>query len=217
MSRWYHVRWSRSDDVILRLLLGLGIVFVGLGMLVALAWTASLLPASGGTVPDSITVRVPEGASGPRPDAATADEDYEAAPTGTMRLVFHDPTLLERCLLAAPGLLGGAAALVVLAALWPLARSLRAGDPFVPANVRRVYTVALTVLAGSVLVPLVRMLCEGNLWSRALGGDGFLFTLGVPGGNTLSLTHVFAGLVLVALAEVFRGGARLREDTRGLV
>jgi hypothetical protein len=75
--------------------------------------------------------------------------------------------------------------------------------------------ITVTVLAASVLVPLARMVCDGVLRSRALGTEDFTFAVGGPDG--VSLTHVFVGLVLAALAEVFRRGTRLREDVRGLV
>ncbi|MFD6951275.1 hypothetical protein A6A08_23525 [Nocardiopsis sp. TSRI0078] len=217
MSRWYHVRWSRADSVIVQVVLILGIGLTGLGMLLALAWTASLLPPGGGAVPDTITVRIPDEASEPRVGVATTGAVYETGPTGAIRLTFHDPTIAERLLLVAPGMLGATAALVVMAMVLRLIQSLDKGDPFVPANVRRVYTIAFTVLAASVLVPLTGMVCEGILRSRALGTDGFFLAVGASEGNGISLTHVFVGLVLAALAEVFRRGTRLREDVRGLV
>ncbi|MEV6822009.1 DUF2975 domain-containing protein [Nocardiopsis dassonvillei] len=217
MSRWYRVRWSRADSLVLQGVLVIGILFTSLGTVVALAWTLGLLPAGSGVISDTITVWVPEDAPEPRVDVATASGDYGTAAVGTMQLTFHDPTVGERLLLAVPGLLSVAAVLVVMVTLLGLLRSLDLGDPFVPVNVRRVRTIALTVLGAAVVLPLTRMVCEGLLQTRALHTDGFAFALGVPGGNGFSFTLVFVGLVVAALAEVFRRGTRLREDVEGLV
>ncbi|OOC53196.1 MULTISPECIES: DUF2975 domain-containing protein [Nocardiopsis] len=214
MSRWYRLRWSRVDNLIVHGALVLGITVTGLTGLYALVWITPLLPAGEGMPVNTVTSRLPQDAPEPRVDVATTGAAYEAGPVGLVRLTFHDPTTLERFLLVFPALLG-LAALVVMAMVSRVIRSLGQGDPFVPANVRRVSAIAFTVLAASVLVPLARMACDGVLRSRALGTEDFTFTVGGPDG--VSLTHVFAGLVLAALAEVFRRGTRPREDVRGLV
>ena len=107
---------------------------------------------------------------------------------------------------AAATLLGAdlyfAGAIVIVGRLRRIFRTLIAGDPFQPDNVRR-----LRVIGGA--------LAALELGRYAVAGLLRLFVHG-PGqfrmGAGLSLTTWFAVLVIVVLAEVFREGARLRGE-----
>jgi hypothetical protein len=213
------LRWSRTDNLIAHAVLVVAMAVTGLTGLLGLVWITPLIPSGdGGVVANTVTVPRPEG--GPEPSVAVeaASPDVSVAAPPEVVVAFHDPTALERFLLAAPGLLGIAAVLVVLFMVLRLVQSLDRGEPFVAANVRRVYAIACTVLVGSLVVPVVGAVCDSVLRSRALGADGLVLTTGLFGGEGgISLALVLTGFLLAALAEVFRRGARLRADVEGLV
>ncbi|KOX23626.1 DUF2975 domain-containing protein [Nocardiopsis sp. NRRL B-16309] len=212
------LRWSRADSVVTRVLLVLAIAGTGLVGLFGLVWITPLLPAGDEAIAaNTITVARPDGVPEPRMDAATSGQDVTVSDTGRMVIEFHDPTTLERFLLVAPGLLAVVAALVVMVAVHRMVRSLDRGEPFVTANVRRVFVIALTVVIGSMVVPMVAAVCENALRARALESDEIAFSFVVFGEGGISPALLFTGFLLAALAEVFRRGARLRADVEGLV
>jgi hypothetical protein len=213
------LRWSRTDNLIAHAVLVVAMAVAGLTGLLGLLWITPLIPSGGGgVVANTVTVPRPEGVPEPSVAVGAASPDVSVAAPPEVVVEFHDPTALERLLLAAPGLLGTAAVLVVLFMVLRLVRSLDRGEPFVAANVRRVYAIAYTVLVGSLAVPVAGAVCDSVLRSRALGADGLVLTAGLLGGRGgISLALVLTGFLLAALAEVFRRGARLREDVEGLV
>ena len=103
--------------------------------------------------------------------------------------------------------------LVIIAAtflLRGLLLSLRDGDPFTQANVKRLRALAVLVLVGIPAAALV-----GSVFASALANSA-----GLDGGGTqLSLpgNALIAGLAAFVLAEVFAAGVRLREDLEGTV
>ncbi|MEU4542734.1 DUF2975 domain-containing protein [Nonomuraea dietziae] len=154
------------------------------------------------------------------PTQADAPVTEPSGPPGTVSLVTPNfdrtvmvaqPTLYQRFLLLAPDLLTalllGAVALVFLRVV----RTLRAGDPFIPPNARRFAVIGALLIGLAVVVPWAEQLALAQLLSgtpmegtRITGRDEFRW----------------AGLVgvgVLALAEVFRHGTRLRADTEGLV
>ncbi|WP_304451103.1 DUF2975 domain-containing protein [Nocardiopsis sp. YSL2] len=209
------LRWSRADTLATHLILVLGIGLSVLGATAQLLWVA--LGIGSGTSSGAVTATRPDGVPEPRTEAPTSAQDVTVTDTGRMVIEFHDPTAWERFLIAAPGLLGVSATLLVLLMVWSLVRGLGAGDPFVPANARRVYVIALTVLIGSVVVPTVAAVCENVLRGRALESDEIAFSFVVFGEGGISLPLVLTGFLLAALAEVFRRGTALRADVEGLV
>ena len=92
-----------------------------------------------------------------------------------------------------------AGVIIIVGRLRRLFASLTAGDPFHPANVRRLQVIALTLAALEV--------------GRYLGAFAAAL-LHLPPGRFagFSLTPWFAVLVVMVLAEVFREGARLRRE-----
>ncbi len=97
--------------------------------------------------------------------------------------------------------------IMIVRALRGVFAELSAGDPFTPANAVRLRTIALAaagIEGARVLLALI---------ARALAGPD---SVALSGG----LAHVFhptawvLALVLVVLADVFREGARLREDAK---
>ena len=104
-------------------------------------------------------------------------------------------------------------ALLVIAATWllrGLLLSVRDGDPFIRANVKR-----LRALAGIVLVGIPVAALVGSLFASALASSA-----GLDGGGsrlTLPGNALLGGLATFVLAEVFAAGVRLREDLEGTV
>ncbi|MCB1643726.1 MAG: DUF2975 domain-containing protein [Xanthomonadales bacterium] len=106
--------------------------------------------------------------------------------------------------------IGIAAALLthlVLGNLLALLASVRAGDPFVADNARRLRWIAIWVLLAEVLRLLV------GLISAAVSTPGQRLDLG--GG--IALAPWLAVLLLFVLAQVFEHGARMRRDLEGTV
>jgi hypothetical protein len=95
-----------------------------------------------------------------------------------------------------------AGAIVIVGRLRHISQTLVAGDPFHPANVRRLQVIAFALagleLARYVVNPLLRVVTHGSRHFMVGGG--------------VSLTTWFGVLVIVVLAEVFREGARLRGE-----
>lgn len=212
-TRRSRLRWSRTDSVAMRFVLVLGMVLVGATMALSLLWITTGLSVGGVGQTDRVTVHQPIDAPGTVPDVDLSVDEVTIAAESTMTLVFEDPSALERLMLVLPALLVQAAALVVLSLVLRVGR----GDPFVPANVRRVHTIAFTVIVASILVPAARGLAGLFLQDGVVPAEGmvlasFEITLG-----SAPLLGLLVGLMLAALAEVFRRGARMRDDVDGLV
>ncbi len=108
-------------------------------------------------------------------------------------------------------------AALFIAVLWllrGLARSVREGDPFDAANVRRLRGIGFVLVFGGPLVEIfnwsVRMQLLDALPPGRFGNIG-------TAGFGLPANMLLAGLGAFILAEVFAHGLRLREDVEGTV
>jgi hypothetical protein len=102
---------------------------------------------------------------------------------------------------------------LILALLWlgrALVLSVRDGDPFVAANVRRLRIIGFILAVGVPVIGYVTQLIDGALAAGSTVGE-----LGQS--YTLSGNGPLAGLGVFVLAEVFAHGVRLREDVEGTV
>jgi hypothetical protein len=131
-----------------------------------------------------------------------------------IQVTLRQPTPAQLLLSVAIGLLP---LLLVAAVLWllrGLARSVRHGDPFSAANVRRLRQLGLLFLLGyPAMVILTRLLQDWlvtTLPVLPLGGIGTTL-------DVISPIALLAGLVMFFLAEVFAHGLRLREDVEGTI
>lgn len=127
-------------------------------------------------------------------------------------VILADPTVAQRLLDLAPGLL--AVALLVTGSLLIVAvmRTIAAGDPFVAANVRRMRQLAALLLVGPFFASFLSMSVHGALLGDVdLGGLAVLAVLDIP------WPWFVAGMVVALLAEAFKAGSRLRDDVDGLV
>jgi hypothetical protein len=93
--------------------------------------------------------------------------------------------------------------LLILGHLRKIFRTLTIGDPFEPANVRRLRQIGLilAIVTGGV------WLAQGMVAARLAPG------VMDPQGLSELLTPIFSVLVVFVLAEVFREGARLRRES----
>ncbi|GAA4688480.1 hypothetical protein [Promicromonospora umidemergens] len=90
-----------------------------------------------------------------------------------------------------------------------LGRSFRSGDFFARRSVRTMNVTALTLVLGSVAIPTL----------QGLAADSALATVDIEFGPTLEIDWVLfmAGLLLGTVWHAFQRGARLQQDTEGLV
>jgi hypothetical protein len=100
-----------------------------------------------------------------------------------------------------------------IAGLWLLRsilRSVRDGDPFIAANVRRLRIIGLLFLVGGPLAEILSSSFEQALAS-SVGVTGVGPGISFPGPGPI------AGLFVFVLAEVFAHGVRLRDDAEGTI
>ena len=123
-------------------------------------------------------------------------------------LVFPAPAVGR---LVTPVLAGIAIMLAVI--LWLIGqlravfRTLRDGQPFVPANARRIRQIGLVVIVGEFV--RAAMVFGANTYAmHHFSATGLRFDAR-PDLNLLTIVH---GLIILAIAEVFRAGTRLDEE-----
>jgi hypothetical protein len=129
--------------------------------------------------------------------------------TGTV--VVQDPTASQYGWAVLPTVLLLLLAVAAARLLLGVARGLREGDPFTAPNARRLGLLGVLVVVGGTFLPFFQDLAHGGVLDPLLPGG--------PPSPTREpvLWPGVVGLVLFFVAEVFRRGARLREDVEGLV
>jgi hypothetical protein len=211
------IRWTRADSVLLQGVLFLMLLLLALSFGTTALWILPLMSAGSMGWMNEILVRHTSEVAPAVPDMTLLGDDVTVRGTDTLVLVFEDPSTLERLLLALPVLLQQAFGLFVVYMVLRILQSLGAGDPFVSANVRRVYAVAVAVLVGSLALPVAEACADIALWNGRVPVEEVVllsFDLGMGPGP---LAGFVVGLLLLSLAEVFRRGTRMREDVEGLV
>lgn len=213
-ARRPRTRWTGADSTIVQMILIFGMLVVAASFLYTLVWITPLLSVEDSGWMNQVTVDQPDGAPDAVPGVAAARGDVTVSGTGDMVLTFGDPSTWERFMLVLPALLRQVTSFTVAYLVLKVIQSLSAGDPFNPANVRRVYGIAITVLAAAVLWAVADGLTAAELQRAALGEADVVFAVYLDSGFTNGL---LVGFLLAALAEVFRRGTRMREDVKGLV
>jgi hypothetical protein len=92
--------------------------------------------------------------------------------------------------------------------------SVRKGDPFVPANVRRLRGIGFVLVVGSLVLTLSDMALRDALFNRLPPLPEWNLANGPFGPPAGALV---AGLFVFILAEVFAHGVRLREDVEATI
>ena len=127
---------------------------------------------------------------------------------GAGDLTFTPPPSRAFLLAASAGLFGALLlAAWILAQLRAVFRTVRDGHPFVPANADRIRRIGYIVIAGELGRDALSV-AGARMFAYRLSADGLAFG-GFPQVNLLA---IFAGLVIIAIAEVFREGTRLDEE-----
>jgi hypothetical protein len=129
---------------------------------------------------------------------------------GTVTVVFNEPDRGQQLVSEVPEVLLVAVAFSVMVLLLRVVLAALAGEVFVPANARRLLTIALLMVGGGVLVPASQF--AATTW---LLRSERLTNVDAP--IDFPLLPVWGGLILLFFAEVFRRGVRLRQDVEGLV
>lgn len=96
---------------------------------------------------------------------------------------------------------------VILGRLREIVLTVRAGDPFVLENARRLNTIAFALVGLQVLHVIIGVIVKSDAFAR----------LGVRIDWSFSLTPWVAALLVFLLARVFEHGARMRADLEGTV
>jgi hypothetical protein len=218
-------RWGKPDSVVLEALLAmaaLAIVVFGIGPL--LLGAAGVHLGSGPTFGRQITVPVtldtdvrvsgaPHAVDSTHGsvDAATGGRPVKLAGPYTGQLTLVNPSTGDRLLYLAGGSVLPLVALAVIAYLLRIVRTLRRGDPFVPENARRLTAIALLIAVGGTVGNLVHGIALDLLVHGSAASGIFAHVFDV------SFLPIVIGTAAAFLAEVFRQGARLRQDVEGLV
>jgi hypothetical protein len=95
----------------------------------------------------------------------------------------------------------------VLAQLRSLLRTVRDGQPFVPANVSRVRRIGWALILGDLAGSAI-LFFERTYVARHFSATGLTFSAGPE----LNTTAIICGLIILVIAEVFREGTRLDEE-----
>lgn len=141
-------------------------------------------------------------------DCATGKPPVELGGPYTGSVGFPGPSGTQRWAWVTAG------PVLVAAVLWLILRMLRSarrGDPFTPANLRRMQGLAVLVGVGGTLVAW-----SGTLLDRWLLENSAVAPI-VANGYYFSFVPLVGGLLIAALAEVWRRGIQLRDDVEGLV
>jgi hypothetical protein len=121
------------------------------------------------------------------------------------------PTRWQVLLIHMPSVVTALLTTVIAFLLWQVARTLRSGDPFVPSNARRIFTMAGCVAGYSLIAEPLRT------WAVVTT------VRGTPAERMIDTAWPFTwaplgfALLLAALGAIFRRGTRLRADVEGLV
>lgn len=209
---------SRKDDAVLRVLAGLFSfvfwVFLASGVLVMVGLPVAKLltgPGSGWAIGMGVPVELKEELTGAvRTPWGEGSMELEGA-RGSLRVpVATIPWAVFVPLWIYAGL-AITAMILFVHHLRRLIRPVRAGTPFDPLNARRLRWMGVLALGYAALKAVGEI---GAWWVVAgnLTSDAFYLRYGLPVDGAV----VVLGLVLLALAEVFRHGAAL-EDERALV
>ena len=154
------------------------------------------IPVSFSVDPRTLPVRAPSlGIEGAQIEHARATVKFSPPPGASLVV----PALLLVVMFAL--------ALFVIGKLRAVFCTLRAGRPFVPANATRIRWIAVAVMAGE-LGRAVVMYSSNAYVMTHFSANGLRF----DARPDLNVFTIIYGLIILALAEVFRAGTRLDED-----
>jgi hypothetical protein len=159
------------------------------------------------TVPVTTEPDLPQIGAGAVPEG----DGLEIGGPITANVYIVGPALRQRIAVIGPTVLGGLVTVGVLFLLYQLVRSLRQGDPFRRVNARRLLGIAALVGVGGQAAVVL------DAWGHRLIVTHPIVAPFVEQDVRLSFVPLLAGLGVAVAAEVFRQGARMREDLAGTV
>ncbi len=169
---------------------------------------AMIIGAAAGDGRDDITVKA----------TAALDDDRLAKgvyTTGEQQttIVIDDADPREQRLALASDLLAPVLLLAVMWLIFSIARSVRYGDPFVRANVRRLQAIGGLLILGVLAVHFAGGALRDELLAPYLRAAAELDGAGLrPPDGEFPAYAPLCGLGILVLAQVFAHGTRLRED-----
>jgi hypothetical protein len=200
------VQTQRGSSSVLRI----GYILVTIGLVVLIAavvgvFAISLAGAFGsGDTSIGTTVTISTDQLDSLPDGVALAERTPV----TLRI--QDPTLGQHAMTLVGASLFFVLTFVVLVFLRRILGSVRHGDPFIAANVRRLRVIGSLLLIG---VPLFVVISQFIV--RALVETSDVSGVGIH--IAVPWTPALAGLGVLILAQVFAHGVQLREDVEGTV
>ena len=123
----------------------------------------------------------------------------------------YDVTGEQRLAFLGAGLAESLGAIVALLLLLRIVRTLRVGDPFILTNARRLGRIAVAVALGGTGASVLQA------WGAHLVLSDAAIRPFVQENLHVTFVPLIAGMGIFLLAEVFRRGARMRDDLEGLV
>lgn len=135
---------------------------------------------------------------------------------GHLDVRIDDATTRLRMLVALPETLSALAFGLVCLMLLLLLLDTHGGRPFLRRNLNRLRIAACVIFVAAALVPLARAWANEEVMTAAVtpsGVDHGLFDYD----PSVTIMWLLIGLLVLAVAEAFRIGGRLAEDTEGLV
>ncbi|TDO35827.1 DUF2975 family protein [Kribbella sp. VKM Ac-2527] len=195
--------WGRTDTRVLTGMLGIAFVIEAFwGLVLPLLHVAGAL--------DVVSTRDVLVNPNVGTDLAEAD-GMKLSVSESATLKVADPSLGERVLLDLPAVFYAVLILLGIYWLFLVARTLGAGDPFAPRNPFRLFGIAALIVVGTFGDSLLTGITTHQLVA------GTSLEEHVPFSVDFSFLPLVVAALVAAVAEAFRIGVRLREDTEGLV
>ncbi len=144
-------------------------------------------------------------------DAATAQAPVTIGQPVTAHFVFTDPSTSQRAVWVIWQVSDFLVPLVGTWLVFSIVRSARRGDPFVAANERRLWMLALVIALGGTAMQLVGGFCRLLMLQRSAAAEMTMITA------SISFMPIIIGLGVAVLASVWHVGVGLRDDVEGMI
>ena len=122
--------------------------------------------------------------------------------------LFNDIMPLPVLVSSLSMIVGAAVFLIILKQLRAICQTLVVGDPFVPQNAQRLRTIWIAVAAAEILRLFSGLLVSSIMGGSSTGNKNVEFTL------DLRISVWFLVFAFIIFTEVFREGARLRQEQK---
>ncbi len=221
MARSVDSKESRSLMKVFEGLLVLGMVFSAIGVVAPIVDRPGL-GVLGDTAPSvdaelafpvdfGDRLRTIETDDGTVVDADTAQAPVELGEPVMARFTFPEPTASQRVIWVLWQTAGPLLALGGLWLVWSILRSAKDGDPFVRANVRRLWILANLIAIGGTAYSMFSGFASMLMIQRSAAADL------APIEFSVSFLPLVIGIGVAVLAGVWQVGVGLRDDVEGTI